>query len=156
MSELSGRVQRAAETILENERLTDGLDDQTAEALLDWGLASAERIAFSTVGLNELEADRDMEPRLRATRRLMRRVRNWVVYRVEMDAETTQELFSGVVEQAALIYEDFSPPPDCQRQAFLSRWRDHVRDPISMIAQLRVLIEDSNTDAEADPGRPND
>ena len=35
--EIRRRVERAAESILENERLTADLDDQAADFLLDWG-----------------------------------------------------------------------------------------------------------------------
>jgi hypothetical protein len=50
MYEVSQRIERAAESILENERLTADLDDAAAQVLIDWGLACAELIAGSTDG----------------------------------------------------------------------------------------------------------
>ena len=119
MDELTQRVNRAAEGILENESLTADLDDAPAQALLDWGVACARMIAESTAGLGEVEAEKAMSPRLRATRRLMRLVSKWVAGRHQSG------LLIEVLEQAAIIYG----------KDFLSD------DPLLMIASLRRLCE---------------
>ena len=49
MAEIQQRIQRAAESILENEALSADLDDDAAKLLLDWGVKRAEQIAIQTI-----------------------------------------------------------------------------------------------------------
>jgi hypothetical protein len=156
VSTLEQRVRRAAESILENESLTAGLDDTTAHELLDWGIACAEAIAQETAGLNDDEAEAAMSPRLRATRRLMRRVRGWVVNRQEIEAGAGAELLSEIIEQAATIYQNFVPPDDHQREVFEGEWLNLADDPPQMIVRLRTFIEGAGTDSTTNPGGEND
>jgi hypothetical protein len=156
VSNLEQRVRRAAESILENESLTAGLDDTTAKELLDWGIACAEAIAQETAGLNDDEAEAVISPRLRATRGLMRRVRQWVVNRQEMEAEAGAELLSEVIEQAAIIYQDFVPPDDDQREVFEGEWLNLADDPPQMIVRLRMFIEGTGIESTSNPGGEND
>lgn len=151
VDELTQRVNRVVESILENERLTADLDDEAAKALLDWGITCAEMIVHSTAGLNDSEAEEVMSPRLRATRRLMRRVNKWVANRPEMDAEANAVSLTGIIEQAAIIYgEDFMPPNDDQRDAFL---RQHLAGPsLPMIVNLRKLVEGSGDNSTTSLG----
>jgi hypothetical protein len=153
---LEQRVRRAAESILENESLTDGLDDVTAKELLDWGVACAEAVAQESADLDDDEAEAVMSPRLRATRGLMRRVRQWVVNRHEMDPEAGSEMVSEIIEHAAIIYPDFVPPGEDQREVFGRQWLNLADDPSHMIVCLRSLLEGAGGDSTTSPGGEND
>jgi hypothetical protein len=142
MQELLQRVDRAAESILENERLTADLDDTSAQVLLDWGLDCARMIARSTSGLNGEEAEQAMSSRLRATRRLMRRVSRWAGARGERKAERGAEFWNDVVEQVAIVYgAAFTPPDTARRAAFLRLHLAYADDPRELISGLRQLLE---------------
>jgi len=142
MYEVSQRIERAAESILENERLTADLDDAAAQVLIDWGLACAELIAGSTDGLSDSEAEEAIAPRLRATRRLMRRVNEWVAGRTDMSSEGGAELLAQIIEQTDIIYGDsFIPPDDDRRDAFLTRHSGLAENPAQSIEELRELLE---------------
>lgn len=156
MDELAGRVKRVVGSILENESLTAGLDDPAAEVLLDWGIACAERIAVSTAGLDEDQAEEVMAPRLYATRRLMRQAARWVVNRVEMDSEAGAGFLSGIIEQAAVIYQDFALPEEDRRGEFLRRWSGLDDDPRRMISELRALIEGASSSTTTNTGGKDD
>lgn len=156
MSKLEQRIRRAAESILENESLTAGLDDATAKVLLDWGVACAEAIAQGTAGLSDNEAEAVMSPRLGATRRLMRQVRRWVVNRLEMDSEASARLLAEILEQAAIAYPGFGPPDDNQRDLFLDQWPGLADDPPQMIDRLRMLIESARDASTTNPGGRDD
>jgi len=147
MNDLTGRVNRAVEGILENEALTTDLDDDAAKILLDWGIACAKMIAQDTAGLNDVEAQKATSPRLRATRRLMRLVNRWVPKRQQTDAEGSATLLTKIIEQAAIIYKDFTPPDNDRRDTFLKL---HFElDPLQMIAGLRQLLENSSDASSA-------
>ena len=140
MEELSERVSRAAEGMLENESLTADLDDAAAKMLLEWAVACAEMIAADTVGLNPPAAEEAMYPRLRATRRMMRAVNRWFPRRRQMAYEDNQGALEEVVELAAVIYgEGFAPPRDLRRTGFL---RLSLMAPAHQaVSDLRRLLE---------------
>jgi hypothetical protein len=157
MKEFQQRVNRAAESILENERLAADLDDASAQVLIDWGVACAERIARSTAGLNEAEAEDAMHPRLRATRRLMRRVNSWVADRRTMDAATGAASLDEISALAEIIYgDDYVPPSQARRDAFLRLHFEYADDPQQLITQLRDLFESSSDASSANRGGKDD
>jgi hypothetical protein len=153
MKALTQRVDRAAESILENEGLAADLDDAAAKVLLDWGIACAKMVAQSTADLGEAEAEEAMSTRLRATRRLMRSVNTWVASRREMDAEGSAMLLAKILEQAAIIYgKDFTSLDDDQRYAFLKQHIEFADTPQQLIANLRGLLESSSGTSIANQG----
>jgi hypothetical protein len=142
MDEITQRADRAAESILENERLTADLDDAAAQVLLDWGVTCARMIARDTTGLDEVAAERAMSPRLRAIRRLMRQVNLWVIRGQVMDAQGRSDLLHRMVGRAAVIYgPDFTPPNERQREMFLMRYLEFADDHPLVVANLRQLVE---------------
>lgn len=144
--ELARRERRAAESILENESLTADLDDKVATVLLDWGLACATEIARSTASLDPAQATIATSERLRATRRLMRRVN-----RQSMDMSGSAVLLAQIIEQAAVIYgEGFTPPDRGQQQTFLSLLGELADDPEGFISALRTFVEGSGDGPVAD------
>ncbi len=157
MYEVTRRIQRAAESILENEKLTADLDDAAANVLLDWGVACAEKIAGSTDGLGDSEAEEVISPRLRATRRLMRQVNRWVASGPDIDTEEEAEFLNQIIEQASVIYGDsFIPPADSQLTSFLVRHGELTDDPTQFIADLRELLEKPTDVSLTNQGEDND
>ena len=151
MYEITRRIKRAAESILENERLTADLDDEAAKVLLNWGVARAEKVAGRTDGLGDSEAEAIISPRLRATRRLMRRVNRWVANQADMAADEGADLLDQIIEQAAIIYGDgFVPPDDDQRAAFLTRGRELTGNPSQLIVELLDFLENPTNTITAD------
>ncbi len=151
MSELAQRIERAAESILENESLTANLDDAAAQVLFDWGIACARVVAQSTAGLDDGEAESVMSERLRATRRLMRLVNQWAPRRSQMDAQGNAALLIRVVEQAAIVYgRNFTDLDSERRDAFLSQ--NLIVAPQQAIVNLRALIENLNRDSMSQGG----
>ncbi len=140
---LRQRIERVAESILDNERLTADLDDSAAKELLDWGLSVAREIVQGTADVDDDEqAEQAMYPRLRATRRLMRAVNAWIANQREGDAENRDKAFDSILEQASVIYgRSFDALDDEQRAALASRHSEFADDPPHMIAHLRELFE---------------
>lgn len=135
------RTARVAESIMENERLTADLDDDAAKVLIDWGVACARLVAQRTTGMDDAEAEEAMYPGLRATRRMMRTMNDWIAEGQGIGGVERLAFLDKVIEHAALVYGgDFAPPSPAQRKTFL---RQHLADPPPhLIASLRELIED--------------
>ena len=151
MSKLAQRMERAAEGILENESLTANLDDAAAQVLLDWGIACARMVIQSTAGLDDGDVESAISGRLRATRRLMRLVNQWIPRRLQMDAQENAALLVRIVEQAIIVYgRDFTGFDGKQRDTFLSH--NLVTAPQQTIVNLRALIDDLNRDSMTQGG----
>jgi hypothetical protein len=153
---LKERIDRVAESILDNERLTADLDDSAAKELLDWGLAAAKQIVQGTAKVeDEDQAQEAMYPRLRATRRMMRAVNIWVTNARKGDIEGSARALDRIFEQASIIYgRTFTPPGTEQRDAFIHTQAKSVDNPPQMIANLRQFLERSEDAQPNQEGEP--
>jgi molybdopterin converting factor small subunit len=144
MKEMAQRARHAAERILEDERLTDNLEDDAARVLIEWGIAIAESIARSE---DDLEAVND---RLKATRRLMRYVNKWVPRRTEKDAQGYQEVLSKLLKQAAIAYGEHTPPPASPetQEALIADFTAPATPATQAVETLRAFIEKSYANSE--------
>jgi hypothetical protein len=134
------RAALAAESLLGNEALTADLDDDAAKVLLAWGEDCAKSIARDPAGLDDAEAETAMAPRLRALRRLMRRVNTWIPQRSETDIEGNRARLDEIIEQAGIVYDTtFALPNDESREVFLQRTL--TISPVQAIAGLRSWLE---------------
>lgn len=147
--ELSERVKRAAESILEDESLTTDLDDAAAEELLKWGVDSVKRILQNSSGLDSVEAEAAISSRLQSLRRLMRLVNKWASdpTRGAMDTQDNVAFLDRILEQAIAVYgSDWMPPVSEQRDRLLKLQVELAQTPAKMIARLRKLIEGPSGD----------
>jgi hypothetical protein len=141
MNDVDRRINRAAEAILTNERLTADLDDEPAQLLLNWGLAWAQMIAESTAGLDKAAAKSIMKPRLKALRRLMRTVNRWAGARESMDAAADRVLLSKVYERALLAATASASPNGQTLEWFVDEAGAFRGAPIELITDLRAATE---------------
>ena len=131
------RTRRAVESILENEALTDNLDDDGASVLLQWGMTLAQRIAAETAGLDDETAEKTMYPQMRALRKMLRRINRWA-------AAPDSRKLEKIIGQAGIIYGAGYEPPGTEECELFSRQFDTgVRNSAQAIGQLRQLIEQS-------------
>lgn len=93
-SELEARRRLAIEMILESESLTDDLQDDEAEILLDWGLAQVEAYALATQDTADEEKARlALDQGVKMVRRAMRFINDLVAERMDLsDGEMVEEL----------------------------------------------------------------
>jgi hypothetical protein len=83
---LASRQERAASRILEDERLRGDLEDDAFQPLLDWALAEADRVAVSTDGLSDDQADARIDASLQAIREVVEAAGAAIVAYAEGDA----------------------------------------------------------------------
>jgi hypothetical protein len=93
-SELDARRRLAIEMILESESLTDDLQDDEAESLLDWGLAQAEAYALATQEIaDEEDARLAIDHGVTTVRQTMRFINDLVAERMDLgDGEMVEKL----------------------------------------------------------------
>jgi hypothetical protein len=97
-SELDARRRLAIEMILESEGLTDDLEYDEAEILLDWGMAQAEAYALATQEMaDEEEARLAIDQGVTTVRRAMRFINDLVAERIDLsDGEIVENLLQLV------------------------------------------------------------
>lgn len=134
MTEIQQRIQRAAESILENEALTAGFDDDAAKALLDWGVKQAQSIASETIELDDVMAEEAMYQPMRALRKMLRDTNKWVIDPQEMT-------LARILKQAEIIYGNC--PTEEQQAAFLMAL---PQDTIARVHALRGFVEGERRD----------
>lgn len=117
MDNLEARVRMAAESILDNEALRSGLnDEESARSLLNWGIAWAETLARQTADIeDDEEADEALYPRMRALRGLLTALKDlaaaegWPPNALEKTLETVRE-------HAQTLYgAEWNPPVDFEQ-----------------------------------------
>jgi hypothetical protein len=93
-SELDARKRLAIEMILKSEGLTDHLQDDEAEILLDWGMTQVEAYALVTQEIaDEEEARLAIDQGVTKVRRAMRFINDLVAERVDLsDGEMVEKL----------------------------------------------------------------
>ena len=112
MDMLGKRVQRAVESVLENEGLVGGLDKAVASTLQDWGIKNVKRIAEETGDLDDERAEEAMYPKMKASRSLMRAIRVWVKHEAESSAEKRAQLWERIEKKAQDLYGEELTLPD--------------------------------------------
>ena len=134
MTEIQQRIQRAAESILENEALTADLDDDAAKALLDWGVKQAQAIASETIEMDDAQAEEVMYQPMRALRKMLRTANKWAVDPQEMT-------LARIMKQAEIIYGNC--PTEEQQAAFLMAI---PQDTTARVHALRGFVEGDRRD----------
>lgn len=112
MDILSNRIQKAVESVLENESLLGGLDEMAASALQNWGIQNVKRIAEETGDLDDERAEESMYPKMKAARSLMRAIRVWVENERQVSADERAELWTKIEKKAQDLYDAELRLPD--------------------------------------------
>lgn len=137
------RVQLAAESILGNENLTADLDDPAADALIQWGVNWAAVSARETAEMDEEQSANYLYPRLKATRRLLRYVNNWLQLE-DGDSEEVAGQLAAIYRQAQVargLVADDSEINLEEETAFLNRAAAVTGEDQERVQALRFILE---------------
>lgn len=140
--DLEQRIKMAAESILENESLGEGLNDEARSTLLAWGIACTQQITSETGDIeDDEEAQEAVYPRMRALRTLLRAATDLCAENLDEAAQA--DLFQQIADQIPLIYGPEKTVPD------ISTWGNllaaHVGDPAHIINSFRLLFEEKTS-----------
>jgi hypothetical protein len=100
--DLSGRQERAASRLLDDERLRGDLTDDEFQPLLDWALAQAERLVDSTADDSDEVAEHRIDAGLSAVRETVAAA----AAAVTAYAEGDQDRLTGALRDAGLLLQD--------------------------------------------------
>jgi hypothetical protein len=101
-SDLENMQRRFAEQILNDESLTEELDDDDANALIDWGLAQvqtiAQRLAPVSFAVEPGAAEPEPEDQAKQVRKLMKRISRLVARRASLSQDELQTQLAKLTE----------------------------------------------------------
>lgn len=136
--DLEKRKRMAVESILENESLRHGMEDDGAEALLEWGTTCAKQIAAATAELeDDIDAEESAYPRMRALRGLLGAAQKLASASHDPDAQ--DELINELARHAAIIYNKETPSLPVSQQNIASVLQNGSAG--EKIRILRTMIE---------------
>jgi hypothetical protein len=107
-AEARRRHQMAAERLMENSSLRDGLTDEQAQQLLDWGLALIRQTAVRTANLPDDDAEPVLEEVTTAVSQVMKQINRLVDGAGTMDENEFEERWQQLT--AALPQLKVAPP----------------------------------------------
>ncbi|CUS03690.2 protein of unknown function [Candidatus Promineifilum breve] len=134
---LAARQQRVADALRANDRLTAGLPDDAATALLDLGLAMAGQVVADTAELDDAAAEDVLQPRARAVRRLMMAATEAAT----LPTPPADAVAEWTRQAAVALGDHFAPPDPAAERALADAWRA-AGQPTGRIAALRRFIEE--------------
>jgi hypothetical protein len=106
--DLEKRIRMAAESILENETIRAGMEDDGANALLDWGTTCAKQIAAATADLeDDDDAEESSYPRMKALRGMLGAVQK--LHMPEVEPAQQAELWNEITSHVPVIYNQEAP-----------------------------------------------
>ena len=135
------RIRQQMEGLYENEAFTSEMDDDSAQAFLQWVTARVENIVQSTAEMDDDEAEEAMYPRMRALRKMSRYI-NQMVH----GGEDQTQLVQKIISQAREVYGDAFLEPDLSRIHALFHLPQS--EPSVLMQTLRHLFEGDMNDEE--------
>lgn len=134
-NQLESRITKVVESILDNEALTNHMNDSAAKIFIHWAVEKSEEIARSTEGMDDVSAEEIMYPRLKAIRSIARYIGNW--------SENPQEILENLIRQLQVIFEEeFTPPNESEKEEFLNIYQNE--DLSVVVLGLKEFLLDTS------------
>ena len=141
MADLNARMERVIEEMAGNEALLEMLDTAAAREMLNWGIATAKSMMSRARGLDDMDADLAILPRLKAIRQSMRSIGNWAAGKYA-DAEDRIQLREKLLANFRTIFGERRELPSAgQMDEVLGKVDDKSHTPLELILKIRDLFE---------------
>lgn len=138
--DLEQRIRMAAESILENEALRQGMEADGADIFLNWGIQCAKEIAAATANIeDDIDAEDAMDARMRSLRRMLEAIQE--LYAPEADAERQATAWEGIVHHAPIVYDRQPAGLETIQPGFAALMRSFSGE--EKYRMLRALIENN-------------
>ena len=103
-------LQDAVESLLENESLTDNLDDETAQVLIQWGIEKIKQLIYFGTHQDFVPMEEYTQNRLRSLNRTLRLVNRWLPEREYLGREDHQEQLQTLISRCQEIFDEHWMP----------------------------------------------
>ncbi|MCS6994609.1 MAG: hypothetical protein N2117_06775 [Anaerolineales bacterium] len=149
MANLEARIRMAAESILDNEALRSGLnDEESARILLDWGISWAKTLTRQTADIeDDDEADEAVYPRMKALRSLMVALKDLAIAENWPSDDLRQSLETALEHAQVLFGANWQPPADFKTQVAVILQSHDARTRLD--ALLKLLEKETQTSQPA-------
>ena len=127
---MSDRIELAVQSILENEQITDGLDDDAAKEMIDWGISCAEMIVTDSETLGG-DIDNAVEQRLKALRQMLNGIKHWALTRENLQSADHQKHWSEILTPAREVYDSSK----------IAIWENQAHNPINELTNAGSVNE---------------
>jgi len=143
---IARREQRIAGGMRGNKRLTKGLDEATTAAIRDWATELAGHIAAQTDGLDDATAEPILQARVRAARALLRAAGRAAT----RSGHRPTRLSDIAPQLTVLYPDTYRPPRAAGAAPLLAQWAALDGQPAARLAALRAFIAGLTTGAGED------
>jgi hypothetical protein len=128
MIDLERRLRRAFSIMAAEESLAEGLDKDSAMAMLDWADVIAKQFVLKTSQMEDAVAEDYLAPYSSALHKMMRAIGHWAL---ETDYDAREEWWNRIEQNGKTLYTD----------AFILPHMDTVAARLSTGATTREMIE---------------
>jgi hypothetical protein len=130
--------------LLDNSALRDGLTDDEAQPLLDWGLALAEKVTMGMETRPEPQAEARYEALSSALPKLITRI-NWVtIHAAQKGADWTAQTMQQMNELNRILHGEAAPQLPQQALEAISNSPNHANTLQFLMHQLSPTEESFN------------
>jgi hypothetical protein len=103
MIDIEKRLRRTFSSMAANESLADGLAEDAAASMLQWGETIAKQFVLKTSAMEDDMAEEFLAPYSSALRKMMRAIGHWVV---ETDQDAREEWWNRIEQNGKTLYGD--------------------------------------------------
>jgi hypothetical protein len=141
MADLNARMERVIEEMVGNEALLEMLDTEAAREMLNWGIAMAESMLSRAKGLDDVNTDLAILPRLKAIRQSIRSIGNWAAGKY-INPEDRIQLREKLLANFRTIFGERRELPSARQMDEVLRQVDEKsHTPLELILKIRDLFE---------------
>jgi len=141
MADLNARMERVIEEMAGNEALLEMLDTEAAREMLNWGITTAKSMLSRARGLDDMDADLAILPRLKAIRQSMRSIGNWAAGKYRNPEDRIQLREKLLANFRTIFGERRELPSAGQMDEVLDKVDEKSHTPLELILKIRDLFE---------------
>jgi len=138
---LNARMERVIEEMAGNEALLEMLNTEAAREMLNWGITTAKSMLSRARGLDDLDADLAILPRLKAIRQSMRSIGNWAAGKYRNPEDRIQLREKLLANFRTIFGERRELPSAGQMDEVLDKVDEKSHTPLELILKIRDLFE---------------
>jgi hypothetical protein len=141
MADINSRTQKHIGEITGNEALLEMLDTDAAAEMLQWATATVTALVKKTEGMDDATAEQILEPQLKAVRQAIRSGGNWAAGKYT-DPESRASLQAKLTEYRSVIFGDPAKLlPNTTLVSMLNQVDDKGKSPLQLVQSFKRIME---------------